>query len=108
MFIDVDENNKIVGFTTDKVYEHFIEIPDDCMITFEEDYEYFYDKKTGSILERLPESAVKARKIREASNYLESTDWYIVRASDPGSNKPIPSDVLEKRNAARVILASEK
>jgi len=108
MFIDIDKNNKIVGFTTDKVHEHFIEIPDDRMIRFDGEYEYFYDEKTGSIIEQLPEYAVKARKIREASNYLESTDWYVVRAADPGSNKPIPSDVLDKRNAARAILASEK
>jgi len=108
MFIDIDKNNKIVGFTTDKVQEHFIEIPDNHMIRFNGEYEYYYDKKTGSIVEQLQESAIKARKIREASNYLESTDWYVVRAADPGSNKPIPSDVLEKRNAARAILASEK
>jgi len=108
MFIDVDENNKITGFTTNKAHEHFIEIPDSHMITFERDYEYFYDKKTNGIVKQLSKSAIKTRKIREASNYLESTDWYVVRASDPGSNKPIPSDVLEKRNAARVILASEK
>ncbi|MEQ9692878.1 hypothetical protein [Shimia sp. SDUM112013] len=38
-------------------------------------------------------------KIREATAYLENTDWYVVRAAETG--KPIPQSVLEKRAECR-------
>ena len=40
----------------------------------------------------------------EALEYLNSTDWYIIRANDPSSNEPIPAEVLDARANAREIL----
>lgn len=40
---------------------------------------------------------------KTAQNYLNITDWYIIRASEDPS-KPVPQDILEKRQEARLRL----
>ena len=42
---------------------------------------------------------LQAQKNAEARAYLASTDWYVVRKAETGTE--IPVDVLEKRQAAR-------
>lgn len=48
---------------------------------------------------------VKARMVAEvngtANALLSQTAWYIERASDPTSGKPIPQDVLDSRKSIR-------
>ena len=40
----------------------------------------------------------------EALRYLADTDWFVVRAVDPGDLTPVPAPVVEAREAARSIL----
>ena len=42
---------------------------------------------------------LQSQKNAEARAYLASTDWYVVRKAETGTE--IPADVLEKRQAAR-------
>lgn len=47
------------------------------------------------------EQRIIARK-REARAYLADTDWYVARMTE--TSKPIPDDVLQKRQEARALL----
>jgi len=49
------------------------------------------------------EQAVIEQERAEAQQYLTSTDWYVIRASEP-DGKPIPADVLFARVEARAKL----
>ena len=42
------------------------------------------------------------KQISEAKQYLESTDWYIIRYADSG--KEVPSDIKIKREEARISI----
>lgn len=42
------------------------------------------------------------RKIRQAQEYLNKTDWYIIRLMDTG--QPVPQEVIESRQAARALI----
>lgn len=43
-------------------------------------------------------------KLQEATQYLDSTDWYVTRLTE--TSKAIPEDVLAKRAEARLTLNS--
>lgn len=40
----------------------------------------------------------------EAQTYLDDTDWYVIRKSDPSSGVDVPVDVVTARGDAREIL----
>jgi len=40
----------------------------------------------------------------EARNYLNDTDWYVIRKADSSSGVAVPQDVLDERESAREIL----
>jgi len=40
----------------------------------------------------------------EAQQYLNDTDWYIIRANDPSSGVAVPQDIIDSRADAREIL----
>lgn len=42
------------------------------------------------------------RRSRQARDYLEATDWYVIRMMDTG--QPIPQEVSESRKRAREML----
>lgn len=56
---------------------------------------------TAEIMSRpvIPEPTLEQR---EARAYLNKTDWYVTRSIETG--KPVPPEVLEKRQAARLVL----
>lgn len=45
----------------------------------------------------------KASKIAQCKAYLISTDWQVIRLSDPTSNDPLKEGVAEKRVLARSL-----
>ena len=45
----------------------------------------------------------KASKIAQCKAYLVSTDWQVIRLSDPTSNDPLKEGVAEKRTLARSL-----
>ena len=45
----------------------------------------------------------KALKIAQCKAYLISTDWQIIRLSDPTSGDPLKEGVVEKRTLARSL-----
>jgi hypothetical protein len=45
----------------------------------------------------------KASKINECKAYLASTDWQIIRLSDPTSGEPLKEGVAENRSLARSL-----
>lgn len=51
------------------------------------------------------EQWVRESEIREAKEYLASTDWYIVRMLETGT--PVPAEVTEKRALSRVAASIE-
>jgi hypothetical protein len=52
----------------------------------------------------LSQDKIDARRLRDAKEYLNSTNWYIIRLADPDRGDPIPDDVRNKRrNALEVI-----
>lgn len=54
----------------------------------------------------LTEEIERTRKLNEASAYLFSTDWYIIRQVETG--KQIPDIVVQKRAECREILSDER
>ena len=40
----------------------------------------------------------------QAQQYLDDTDWYVVRKVDPGAGDDIPQDIIDERAAAREVL----
>ena len=40
----------------------------------------------------------------EAQIFLDDTDWYVIRYSDPGDGTPVPQEIVDQRAAARDIL----
>ena len=65
-----------------------------------------YDAKATRIElteEQLAESILNQQRY-EAREYLKSTDWYAARLAETAT--PIPTDVLEKRAAARSLLST--
>jgi hypothetical protein len=45
----------------------------------------------------------KASKIAQCKTYLISTDWQVIRLSDPSSGEPLKEGVSEKRALARSL-----
>ena len=54
-----------------------------------------YDEMHPPTLEELQEAA---------QLFLDDTDWYVVRLSDPSSGVIVPQDILDARGEAREIL----
>ena len=44
---------------------------------------------------------LRAIEIQQAKDYLDSTDWYVVRFSETGV--PVPEEITAKRAAARLV-----
>lgn len=42
------------------------------------------------------------RDVKAAKEYLASTDWYVMRLVE--TSKPVPEDILEKREEARSFI----
>ena len=57
-----------------------------------------YIKPDSLLLEEL-----KAQKIAQCKAYLSSTDWQIIRLSDPTSGEPLKEGVAENRSLARSL-----
>jgi hypothetical protein len=57
-----------------------------------------YVKSDSLVLEEL-----KAQKIAQCKAYLASTDWQIIRLSDPTSGEPLKEGVAENRSLARSL-----
>lgn len=56
--------------------------------------------KADLVAEEAARIATQAK--REALDYLEATDWMIVRQAETGT--PVPAEVLQQRADARLIL----
>lgn len=104
------ETTLVKGYYPDSINyisipEPFIEITDEqhqealgktmCVVNgiFQE-----YVKPNSLLLEEL-----KAQKIAQCKAYLASTDWQIIRLSDPTSGESLKEGVAEKRALARSI-----
>ena len=57
------------------------------------------DEKVFLTEEQITEAELQAVKVN-AIQYLNQTDWYVVRKSETG--KEIPADILEARQKARI------
>lgn len=60
--------------------------------------------------EELPEAiaeieaqSVSEKEKAEARQFLNNTDWYVVRMQETG--KPIPQDITDARESARILLS---
>ena len=99
------------GFYTAEI--HGDNIPDDAVeITADEHAALLEGQSQGKIIyadkngkpilkDPPPPTAeeLQAQANAEARAYLASTDWYVVRKAETGTE--IPADILEKRQAAR-------
>lgn len=56
---------------------------------------------TTEVMSRPVPSELSAEQ-QNAGIYLKNTDWYVTRMMETG--KPIPDDVLQKRQEARALL----
>jgi hypothetical protein len=84
-------------------------ISDTTKFSLQDDGEGVYIKDWGYLLQKptlpSPEAtelrALKSKKINECKAYLASTDWQIIRLSDPTSGESLKEGVAEKRVLAR-------
>lgn len=105
-------SQKTGGFYVSGIHEI---IPDDAVAISTEKHRELLDgeskgKRISATADGSPiladriitEEQLLSRKKKEASIYLKNTDWYVTRMMETG--KPIPDDVLQKRQEARALL----
>ena len=51
------------------------------------------------VVPEMTAAQLRAHANAEARNYLEATDWYVIRSMETG--EPVPAEVLAERAAAR-------
>lgn len=63
---------------------------------------WLYENGAFSPPPRPEPPAATAQDVRaEAAARLRATDWYVVRAADPGDSTPVPQAILDYRAAVR-------
>ena len=87
------------------------DISDTTKFSLQDDGEGVYIKDWGYLLQKptlpSPEAtelrALKSKKINQCKAYLASTDWQIIRLSDPTSGESLKEGVAENRSLARSL-----
>jgi hypothetical protein len=52
----------------------------------------------------LSQETKNSRRLAAAKQYLNDTNWYVIRSVDPDRGDPIPDDVREKRRVALEVI----
>lgn len=91
----IDEKSK----TIDK--KPFIEIDQKDQLDNAVVVDGVYQEYVKSDSEKLEE--LKLIKVTECKNYLEDTDWQIIRLADPSSTEPLKEGVANNRDLARSL-----
>lgn len=62
--------------------------------------------KTAEDLKAEAEARDAERRKQEAQNYLNSTDWMVIREAEKGI--PVPTEITEKREIARQTISEAR
>ena len=101
------------GFYTTEIHD---KMPDDVVVVTDDLYNKLHiGQSEGKIISfdntiKLPilidppidPQEITTTKQKEATNYLNSTDWYYIRKLETGA--AIPDDIITKRTEARLVL----
>lgn len=109
VFVEVNENNEVIGWAFSRGSETELEIEIEEGHPFFTENPFFFVVRDGAFLD-LSDAVKKARRqerknrreIRELREYLKETDFYWIRKLDEGTE--IPVGVKDKRLAARTRL----
>lgn len=78
-------------------------LQDDGNGIYIKNWEYSLAKPNLPSCEAIALSTLKNEKINQCKVYLLSTDWQIIRLSDPSSGESLKEEVAEKRTLARSL-----
>ncbi|MBT5234243.1 MAG: hypothetical protein HOM18_03000 [Candidatus Marinimicrobia bacterium] len=92
------ESKTTIDSMDERVKAFFEKVPEDKALSFNEHNLPVFDNKVVVSKEELD----LASAISEYKSYLLSTDWYYARKME--TDEEVPTEVIEKRKAARTFL----